>query len=55
MGTDDAVKAVEEVRIEATIAQQPKVIGSRGIETAVKVINGENVDEFIPVELQLVK
>lgn len=52
--TDDAVKAVEEGTMAATIAQQPKLIGSLGIETAIKILDGQNVDEFIPVELQLV-
>ncbi len=52
--TDDAVKAVEEGTMAATVAQQPKLIGSLGIETAIKIINKEKVDKFIPVELQLV-
>lgn len=52
--TDDAVKAVEEGTMAATIAQQPKLIGSLGIETAIKILDGQSVDEFIPVELQLV-
>ncbi|GAA0485649.1 ribose ABC transporter substrate-binding protein RbsB [Salinibacillus aidingensis] len=53
--TDDAVKAVEEGRLAATIAQQPTLIGEKAIETAVKVSKGESVDEFIPVELSLVE
>lgn len=52
--TDDAVKSVEAGELAATIAQQPKEIGSLGIETAVKVINGETVEKSIPVELRLV-
>jgi ribose transport system substrate-binding protein len=52
--TDDAVKAVEEGKLAATVAQQPELIGALGIETAQKVLNGENVEEFIPVELKLV-
>ena len=52
--TDDAVKAVKEGTMAATVAQQPKLIGSLGIETAIKIINKEKVDKFIPVELQLV-
>lgn len=52
--TDDAVKSVEKGELAATIAQQPDIIGSLGIETADKVLNGENVDEFIPVQLQLI-
>src|SRR5699024_5749736 len=50
--TDDAV--VEEGRMDATIAQQPELIGESAIEAAGKVANGDEVDEFIPVELQMV-
>lgn len=52
--TDDAVAAVEEGKMDATIAQQPDLIGSLGIETADKVIKGESVEAFIPVELKLI-
>ncbi|EOD01777.1 ribose ABC transporter substrate-binding protein RbsB [Caldisalinibacter kiritimatiensis] len=52
--TDDAVKAVKDGEMGATVAQQPDKIGSLGIEAADKVINGEEVDEFIPVDLKLV-
>ncbi|MFO7343125.1 MAG: substrate-binding domain-containing protein, partial [Bacillaceae bacterium] len=53
--TDDAVKAVEEGKLFATIAQKPKKMGEIGVETAVKVLNGERVDTFIPVELELIR
>ncbi|MFD2923059.1 ribose ABC transporter substrate-binding protein RbsB [Halobacillus naozhouensis] len=53
-GTDDARAAIAEGRMDATIAQQPGLIGEKAIETAGKVANGESVKEFIPVELQLV-
>jgi len=53
--TDDAVKAVEEGKLFATIAQKPKKMGEIGVETAVKVLNGEKVDTFIPVELELIR
>lgn len=53
--TDDAVKAVKDGKMAATVAQQPDLIGSLGIETAIKVINKEKVDKFIPVELKLIK
>lgn len=52
--TDDAVKSVNEGKMAATVAQQPEKIGSLGIENADKVIKGENVEKFIPVELKLV-
>lgn len=53
--TDDAVKAVQEGRMAATVAQKPKDIGRLGVETAVKILKGESVDEYIPVPLELVK
>jgi len=52
--TDDAVKAVEEGKLAATIAQMPEAIGSLGVEYAHKVISGEQVPEYIPVDLKLV-
>lgn len=53
--TEDAVKAVEAGTMAATVAQKPNVIGEQGVKTAVKVAAGEKVDEFIPVELELIK
>lgn len=52
--TDDAVVAVKEGKMAATVAQQPDKIGSLGIEMADKVIKGEKVESFIPVDLKLV-
>ncbi|WAA09263.1 ribose ABC transporter substrate-binding protein RbsB [Fervidibacillus albus] len=52
--TDDAVAMVEEGKMFATVAQKPAEIGAKGVETAQKILNGESVDEFIPVELELV-
>lgn len=52
---DDAVKSVNDGKMGATVAQQPALIGSMGVEAAVKVLNGETVEANIPVELQLIK
>ncbi|MCA0984256.1 ribose ABC transporter substrate-binding protein RbsB [Halobacillus yeomjeoni] len=52
--TDDARTAVSEGRMDATVAQQPELIGEEAITAAGKVVAGETVEEFIPVELQLV-
>ena len=52
--TDDAVRAVREGRMLATVAQQPRLMGALGVEVAVKVLRGETVDAFIPVPLALV-
>lgn len=51
---DDAVKAVNDGKMAATVAQQPDMIGALGVETASKVLNGETVEKSIPVELKLV-
>ncbi|MFP4346504.1 MAG: ribose ABC transporter substrate-binding protein RbsB [Anaerolineales bacterium] len=51
---DDAVAAVEAGDLDATIAQQPGLMGELGVETSVRYLNGESVDEYIPVELSLV-
>lgn len=52
--TDDARAAVSEGRMDATVAQQPELIGQKAIDAAGKVAKDEQVEEFIPVELQLV-
>ena len=53
--TDDAVAAVKEGRMLATVAQQPRLMGALGVEYALKVLQGEEVADFIPVPLELVK
>jgi ribose transport system substrate-binding protein len=53
--TDDAVKAVEEGKLAATVAQQPAMIGSLGVEAALKAILGEKLEAYVPVDLMLVK
>lgn len=54
-GTDDGVAAVKRGDMAGTIAQQPALIGSLGVETADKVLKGQMVDEYIPVPLMVVK
>lgn len=53
--TEDAVKAVEAGDMAATVAQQPAMIGKLGVESAMKVINNETLEMFVPVDLMLVK
>ena len=53
--TDDALTAVEDGRMEGTIAQQPELISEAAIKAAIDVFNGEELDDFIPVELELIK
>ena len=53
-GNDDALKAVENGELKATIAQQPALIGEEAVNAAEKVLKGEKVDETISVPLKLV-
>jgi ribose transport system substrate-binding protein len=52
--TDDAKAAVESGKMAATVEQLPKEIGSLGVDTAIKLLNGDSVEKSIPVALQLV-
>jgi len=52
--TDDAIAAIQEGRMAATIAQQPALIGSTAVENAVKLISGEGIAPSIPVEVTLI-
>ncbi len=52
--TDDAVKAVKEGRMAATVAQQPAMIGSLGVDAVSKVLAGKSVPKYIPVSLKLI-
>ncbi len=51
---DDAVAAVKDGKLAATVAQQPAEIGKLGVETAVKALKGEMVEKSIGVALSLV-
>ncbi|QKS72545.1 ribose ABC transporter substrate-binding protein RbsB [Paenalkalicoccus suaedae] len=53
--TDDAVAAVEAGRLAGTVAQQPTLIGEQALETALAFLQDEDVEDFIPVELELVR
>ena len=53
-GTDDGIAAVNRGLLGATVAQQPDLIGSLGIEIADKVLKGETVDEYVPVPLKII-
>ena len=53
-GTDDGIQSVKRGQMGATVAQQPDLIGAKGIETADLIIKGEQPEKNIPVELQLI-
>lgn len=52
--TDEALVAVQTGIMSATIAQQPELIGSLGVEFAVKIIKGKKIELFVPVPLKLI-
>ena len=52
--TDDALAAIKEGKMAATVAQKPDLMGATGVETAVKLIKGESVEKSVPVEVKLV-
>ncbi|WP_018247409.1 ribose ABC transporter substrate-binding protein RbsB [Orenia marismortui] len=52
---DDAVQAVKDGKIDATVAQQPSLIGEMAVETAQKIADQKEVEDFIKVPLKLVK
>lgn len=54
-GTDDAVTAIKNGSMLASVAQQPALIGSLGVQTADKVIKGQPVPAFTPVPLKLLQ
>ena len=51
---DDAVAAVQAGTLAATVAQQPALMGDLGVMTAAAYLGGEEVTEYIPVDLALV-
>jgi len=51
---NDAREAVAEGEMAATVAQKPDLMGEMAVETAIKVANGEEVDEYTPVPLELI-
>jgi ribose transport system substrate-binding protein len=53
-GTDDAVAAVKDGSMLATVAQQAGKIGSMGVEVADKILKGESVAEYTPVALKII-
>lgn len=51
---DDAVAAVEAGTLAATVAQQPAEMGRLSVELAIRHLNGETVEDAVPVDLALV-
>mgnify|MGYP000994080719 CR=1 FL=1 len=51
---DDALAAVKEGRIAATVAQMPAKMGKTAVQTAIKLMNGEKVPPSIPITVMLI-
>ena len=51
---DDALAAVKEGRMAATVAQMPAKMGKTAVQTAIKLMNGEKVASSIPVTVMLI-
>ena len=51
---DDGLKAIQDGKMNATIAQQPEKIGKLGVENALKVVDGKSIKKNIPVEVKMV-
>lgn len=53
-GTEDGLKAVSDGTMVGTIAQQPKELGKKAVEAAVKAIKGESVEKTESIEVKTV-
>jgi len=49
-GLPVGLKAIAAGEMEATVRQDPERMGAEGVELALKVINGEEVPEFTPID-----
>lgn len=50
-GTDDGLAAIEDGTLHATIAQQPAELGRVGVEQALAIVNGDDVEAEQSVEV----
>ena len=51
----EAVRAVEQGKLTATIAQRPERMGRLAIRSAARILRGEQLPSEIPVELELIE
>lgn len=51
---DEAIAAVKEGRMAATVAQMPAKMGKTAVQTAIKLMNGEKVPSSIPITVMLI-
>ncbi|MBX0356911.1 ribose ABC transporter substrate-binding protein RbsB [Halobacillus sp. Nhm2S1] len=53
-GNDDAITSIQNGNLSATVAQQPEEIGKLAVQAGADVLQGEEVEDTIPVPLKLV-
>ncbi|WLR47370.1 ribose ABC transporter substrate-binding protein RbsB [Halobacillus litoralis] len=53
-GNDDAISSIQNGNLSATVAQQPEEIGKLAVQAGADVLQGEEVEDTIPVPLKLV-
>ncbi|WP_434451998.1 substrate-binding domain-containing protein [Lentzea sp. E54] len=53
-GTPDGLKAVQDGTLAATVAQQPKLLGSKAVEQAMHAAKGEPVQQVVDVEVKVI-
>lgn len=53
-GNDDALNAIKAGKMEATVAQQPELIGKLAVDAGIDVLQGKKVAKNIPAPLKLV-
>jgi ribose transport system substrate-binding protein len=51
---DEARREIASGTMEASVAQNPERMGRLAVETAVKVLRGETVPDYIPVPIELI-
>ncbi|CAM4504797.1 MAG: ribose ABC transporter substrate-binding protein RbsB [Paenibacillus macerans] len=53
-GSADALRAIKEGKLSATIAQQFDLIGQKAVQTAADILRGKPVEKYVPVAIKLV-
>ncbi|MGW6443743.1 substrate-binding domain-containing protein [Lentzea sp. NPDC055074] len=53
-GTPDGLKAIQDGTLAATVAQQPKLLGSKAVEQAVHAAKNEPVQQVVDVEVKVI-
>ncbi len=54
-GTRPGVAALSQGLMDATIAQQPELMGQLAVTQAYKLLSGEKITDFLPVDLKLIQ